>query len=191
MGGVISSLFFWYFTLYTKSSILYLIFYLSTVTIRVLQRKRTNRIHKIHRLEIQERADVTVLSLKPVEQASRLETQARILCYSLEAEFLLWETWIVLQWPSADWLRLTYLVDANLLSWRPTTLRAQLEKIRLQCRRPGFNPWVGKIPWRRETLLTPVFWPGEFHGLCSPWGRKELDMTEWLSLSLRPTDCKH
>ena len=31
--------------------------------------------------------------------------------------------------------------------------------------------WVGKIPWRRERLPTPVFWPGEFHGLYSPWGR--------------------
>ena len=29
---------------------------------------------------------------------------------------------------------------------------------------PGFNPWVGKTPWRRERLSTPVFWPGEFHG---------------------------
>ena len=44
--------------------------------------------------------------------------------------------------------------------------------------RPGFDPSVGKIPWRRERLLTPVFWPGEFHGLYSPWGRKELDTTE-------------
>ena len=33
--------------------------------------------------------------------------------------------------------------------------------------------WVGKIPWRRERLPTPVFWPGEFHGLYSPWGHKE------------------
>ena len=33
--------------------------------------------------------------------------------------------------------------------------------------RPGFNPWVGKIPWRRERLPTAVFWPGEFHGLYS------------------------
>ena len=33
------------------------------------------------------------------------------------------------------------------------------------CQRPGFNPWVGNIPWRREQLPTPVFWPGEFHGL--------------------------
>ena len=38
------------------------------------------------------------------------------------------------------------------------------KKIHLQCGRPGFDPWVGKIPWRREQLPTPVFWPGEFHG---------------------------
>ena len=44
----------------------------------------------------------------------------------------------------------------------------------LQCGRPGFDPWVGKIPWRRERLPIPVFWAGEFHGLYSPWGRKEL-----------------
>ena len=30
---------------------------------------------------------------------------------------------------------------------------------------PGFDPWFGKIPWRREQLPTPVFWPEEFHGL--------------------------
>ena len=29
----------------------------------------------------------------------------------------------------------------------------------------GFDLWVGKIPWRRERLPTPVFWPGEVHGL--------------------------
>ena len=50
--------------------------------------------------------------------------------------------------------------------------------------RPGFDPWVGKIPWRRERLPTPVFWPGEFHELYSSWGRKDSDMTEQLSLSL-------
>ena len=47
----------------------------------------------------------------------------------------------------------------------------------------GFDPWVGKIPWRREGLPTPVFWPGEFQGLYSPWDRKESDMTERLSLT--------
>ena len=45
-------------------------------------------------------------------------------------------------------------------------------RIHLQCARPGFPtlPWVGKIPWRRERLPTPVFWPREIHELCSPWG---------------------
>ena len=43
--------------------------------------------------------------------------------------------------------------------------------------------WVGKISWRRKRLPTPVFWPGEFHGLSSPWGCKESDTTEPLSLS--------
>ena len=42
-------------------------------------------------------------------------------------------------------------------------------------------------PWRRERLPTPVFWPEEFHGLYSPWGCKESDTTEWLSLHF----CNH
>ena len=42
---------------------------------------------------------------------------------------------------------------------------AQLVKNLPAVRRSGFDPWVGKIPWRRERLLTPVFWPGEFDGL--------------------------
>ena len=56
-----------------------------------------------------------------------------------------------------------------------------------QCRRPEFNPWVGKIPWRRAWQHTPAFLPGESHGQrslvgYSPWGRKALDTTEPLSL---------
>ena len=46
----------------------------------------------------------------------------------------------------------------------------------------SFDPWIGKTPWRRERLPIPVFWPREFHGLYSPWGRKEWDTTERLSL---------
>ena len=46
------------------------------------------------------------------------------------------------------------------LEW--ASLVAQLVKnVCLQCGRPGFDPWVGKISWRREMLPTPVFWPGE------------------------------
>ena len=36
----------------------------------------------------------------------------------------------------------------------------------------GLIPGLGRFPWRREWLPTPVFRPGEFHGLCSPWGSK-------------------
>ena len=46
-----------------------------------------------------------------------------------------------------------------------------------------WETWVGKIPWRREMLPTPVFWPGEYQGLYSPWGHKESDRTEQVSLS--------
>ena len=55
-----------------------------------------------------------------------------------------------------------------------------------QCRkhkRHRFDPWVGKIPWRRAWQPTPVFLPGESHGQrslagYSPWGHKESDTTE-------------
>ena len=46
--------------------------------------------------------------------------------------------------------------------------------------RPGFDPWIGKFPWRREWQSTPVFLLGESHGQRSlegyrPWGHKESD----------------
>ena len=37
-------------------------------------------------------------------------------------------------------------------------------------------------PLEKGKIPTPVFWPGEFHELYSPWGQKELDKTEQLSL---------
>ena len=46
--------------------------------------------------------------------------------------------------------------------WLPWWLR--WESVCLQCRRPRFNPWVGKIPWRRKWQSTPVLLPGESHG---------------------------
>ena len=50
-------------------------------------------------------------------------------------------------------------------------------------KRRGFDPWVGKIPWRRAWQAAPIFLPGESHGERSlvgygPWGRKESDTTE-------------
>ena len=70
------------------------------------------------------------------------------------------------------------------------SLVAQLVRICLQSRKPRFNPWVGKIPWRMERLPTPVFWPRKFHGLYSPWSHKESDTNEWLShVFLFPYPC--
>ena len=62
-----------------------------------------------------------------------------------------------------------------------------------QCRRHkrcGFDPWVGKIRWRRKWQPTPVFLPGKFHGQrklvgYNPWGHKESDMTERLNTHTR------
>ena len=49
-------------------------------------------------------------------------------------------------------------------------------------KRHRFNPWVGKISWRRKWQPTPVFLPWESHGQGRlvgyiPWGRKESDTT--------------
>ena len=68
-------------------------------------------------------------------------------------------------------------------------------KICLQWRRPGSNPRVRKIPWRRQRLPTPAFLPGECYGQRSLVGYsqsmglqsvhgapKELNTAEWLTV---------
>ena len=42
--------------------------------------------------------------------------------------------------------------------------KALMYRICQQCRRHGFDPWVGKNPWRRKWQPTPVFLPGKSHG---------------------------
>ena len=114
--------------------------------------------------------------------------------------------------------------NPGLPHYRQILYRLSYQKICLQCRKPWFDSWVGKIPWRRDRLptiqyscsslvaqlvkslsamwetwvwsldwedpleegmaTTPIFWPGEFHGLYNPWGHKGSDTTEWLSLLL-------
>ena len=49
----------------------------------------------------------------------------------------------------------------------------------------GLIPGLGRYPWRRDWLPTPVFCPEEFHELYSPWHLKESDMIEQLSVSLQ------
>ena len=52
-----------------------------------------------------------------------------------------------------------------------------------------WETWDQNIPWRRQRLHIPVFWPGEFRGQrslagYSPWGLKQLETTEQTALSL-------
>ena len=70
---------------------------------------------------------------------------------------------------------------------RETPLVAQMVKHLPTMWETWFNPWVGKISWRRKWQPTPVFLPEKSHGRrilvgYSPWGRKESDMTEQPSL---------
>ena len=61
--------------------------------------------------------------------------------------------------PWVCWREKNFLYPSKLHPWWLSWWR-----ICLQCRRPGFDPQVGKIPWRRAWQLPPVFSPGEF-----PW----------------------
>ena len=50
-------------------------------------------------------------------------------------------------------------------------------------KRPRFDSYIGKIPWRSKWQPTPLFLPGKSHGRgslvgYSPWGLKESNMTE-------------
>ena len=106
----------------------------------------------------------------------------------LSMGFSKWEAWSGLPCPPPG--DLPHLgIDPLLLSSPAlagrffTTCGSANKRIHLQYGRPGFDPWVGKIPWRRKRLPTPELWPGEFRGLYSSWGCKEADTTEWLSLT--------
>ena len=89
---------------------------------------------------------------------------------------------IPISWVSCIW-QTDSLSVCNPGSSLWVSLWLRRERIRLQCKRPGFDPSVGKIPQRQEWLPTPVFLPGESHGQRSltgytPWSHKELDTTE-------------
>ena len=78
---------------------------------------------------------------------------------------------------NASWLRLEGLL------WLSGTESA----CNARDRRWGFDPWIRKISWWRKWQPTPVFLPGKAHGQrsfmgYSPWGRRELNMTEQLSI---------
>ena len=63
---------------------------------------------------------------------------------------------------------------------RPHLTNAFLPESTCPFRRHRFDPWVGKVPWRKKWQPTPVLLPGESHGQwclvgCSPWGCKRVE----------------
>ena len=89
-------------------------------------------------------------------------------------------TYVAFQNCSWGWIRLRVAYIVGLPRW------CSAKEFVCQCRRCkrwGFNPWVGKIPWSRKWQPNPVFLPGKFHGQrrltgYSPWGCKKLTVTE-------------
>ena len=80
-------------------------------------------------------------------------------------------------------INMYFLKKGYLLSTRDGSLLAQMVTNRLQCGRPAFDSWVGKIPWRRAWQYSCLENPHGQRSLVgySPRGRKELDTTERLS----------
>ena len=78
--------------------------------------------------------------------------------------------------------RLSDLLHQN---WSHTHLPWWLRRwgILLQCRRPGFHPWVGKISWRRGWLPTPVFLLGKFMDTGAWWAIVHGVAKSWIWLS--------
>ena len=82
------------------------------------------------------------------------------------------------------------LISAKVgIRWGVTVGRASLVVQTTKNPPAKWETWVGKIPWRRERLPTPVRLPGESHGQrslegYSLWGCKESDTTEQLTVSL-------
>ena len=60
-------------------------------------------------------------------------------------------------------------------------------RICLQGGKPRFDPWVRRIPWRREWLPIPVFVPGEFHGQMSMVGYSPQSGKEWVTTEANNT----
>ena len=86
------------------------------------------------------------------------------------------------------YLSLNCLIDEiriliTALSFHGASQEAWGKKFTCQCGRLRFDPWIGKIDWRRKWQPIPVFLLGKSHEQrslagCSPYGHKESDTTE-------------
>ena len=105
--------------------------------------------------------------------------------------YKVWQSKYVNMWQCVSYQRnmvITYLYWVHGLVWWLRRYR-----IRLQCGKPGFDPWIEMMPWRKAWQPTPVFLPGESHRQSSlvghsPWGLKESGMTEQPSTAQHTTE---
>ena len=86
-----------------------------------------------------------------------------------------------------DWSDLAAITKHNIREF-PDGAGGKEHTCQCRCKRHRFDPWDGKIPWRRAWQPTPIFLPGESHRQrslvgYSPWGCKQSDTTEatWYS----------
>ena len=75
---------------------------------------------------------------------------------------LVFSNWLIGKEPDAgkDWRREKRMAEDETVGWHHWLDGHELDS------------WVRKMCWRRDRLPTPVFWPGEFHGLYNPWGHR-------------------
>ena len=151
-------------------------FWSSGLDLRTLPNYNCSHINKIHFLLMTYPLIILLLILRSFYWCISLVAQ---LVKNLPAmqETPVW----FLGWEDSPREGIGYLLQ---YSW--ASLVAQLVKNLPAIWETWFNPWVEKIPWRREQLPTLVFWLGEFYGLYHPWGHKELDMTEDLHFHFYP-----
>ena len=95
--------------------------------------------------------------------------------------------WFVLLWSLTHFLVVLFVFFLNIWCWLPFEFRQQ--RVCLECRRPGFDLWIRKIPWRREWQSTPVFLPREFHGQAMGLQRVRQQLTHIYVMYILGSQC--
>ena len=112
---------------------------------------------------------LTVLEAGSLRSGSQCG-QLKAVCWA--ADFLLCRRLLVVPSRGSGWTALWGLFSkgTNPILYHLSFPGGSDGKLCLQYRRPGFDPWVGKIPWRKAWQPTPVFPPGKSHGQRSLMG---------------------
>ena len=84
------------------------------------------------------------------------------------SDFIFWGSKITVDDDRSHEIKRRWLLGRKVMTNLDSTLGfpgdSEVKASACKCRRPGFDPWVGKIPWRRKWQLAPVFLPRKFNG---------------------------